>query len=131
MAAINVKVKTSKVIAALENKLAELTAAQENDKRLQDEYTQATAEREKMIVEIVKTLTPETVRAGYYGHDRVELTYRIDRRDMPQEIQRPHFSKYVTSYNMIPEIQAAIRLLQMTDDETVNASTFKQVSKFL
>lgn len=129
MAAINVKVKTSKVIAALENKLAELKAVEAANAKVRDEYDAAIAKYDAEVHEIVKNLTPKSVSVWNYGRTEVTVKYTFLDDVLPTP---PKSSELIyVNTRAIPEIESAIRLLQMTDDETVNASTFKQVSKYL
>lgn len=129
MAAINVKVKTSKVIAALENKLAELKAVEAANAKVRDEYDAAIAKYDAEVHEIVKNLTPKSVSIWNYGRTEVTVKYTFLDDVLPTP---PKSSELIyVNTRAIPEIESAIRLLQMTDDETVNASTFKQVSKYL
>lgn len=129
MAAINVKVKTAKVITALENKLAELKAAETTNEKLREEYDAAVAKYDVEVHEVVKNLAPKSVSTWKYGSTEVTVKYTILNDVLPPEPQHPDFIRVNT--RAIPDIESAIRLLKMTDEETVNASTFKQISKFL
>ena len=132
MPAINVKVKTDKVVAALETKLAALVADQTRYDTEMELYNSKIAERNKEIVALVIGKEPDSVHVhGYAWHPsatKIELTWRAEFLNIPALPDRPEYNHDV---RMISELESAIRLLKMTDEPTVNASTFKQISKFL
>jgi hypothetical protein len=130
MAAINVKVKTDKVVAALEAKLATLKADKEAHADALKKYEVAATEYKKKVLEVVISKIPDTVQVHRWNRwaPQVELNWNIALETLPAEPEKPVWN---SDTNMIPEIEAAIRLLKMTDEPTVNASTFKQISKFL
>lgn len=142
MAAINVKVKTSKVIAALENKLAELEKAKATNEKLEAEFVAANTAHdvamEKWQKDCAKIITKagrveEVGSRGWYNANQYTVTYKVPADlVLPEKPTRPERPDYVECDNVaIPQIKSAIRILQMTDEETVNASTFKQISKYL
>ena len=70
------------------------------------------------------------------GKVSVELTYHLSVEDA-QSLKFPEFEFDNNDYSVIQmrdenkELGNAVRLLQMTDEEYVNTSTYKHVAKYL
>ena len=134
MSGFTVKVPVAKVIKALEEKLTAHNNAQLIQDDLSAKYDAAVEVWKAKITKAVLDLTPEDVniRTNYYGKKgvHVEVNYSLpkaqDRPERPLTVQQNilHFADLDT-------IKNAIRILKMTEEETVNASTFKAISKFL
>jgi hypothetical protein len=129
MSGITVKVQTKKVIAALEKKLKELKAFP----ALYEKYTKELEKWEKTVIASLDVSSWELKRKAAVGHasstESVTITFGI-----PADIlaKRPKIvdARYRLHDN-IEEVENAIRILKMTDEEMVSASTFKAISKFL
>lgn len=127
---MNVRVPTKKVIAQLEKKLTEL----KNLVTAAEAYAEAIPKWQENVVKelasakdwhIFNTIFPE-----WRVENAVEVTFRVPEKLMKLKPKQPDGDQYVAK-RAIPEIEQALRILKMTDEETVNASTFKSISKFL
>jgi hypothetical protein len=129
-----VKVPVAKVIKALEEKLTAHNNAQLIQDDLNAKYDAAVEVWKAKITKTVLDLTPEDVniRTNYYGKKgvHVEVNYNLpkaqDRPERPLTVQQN-----ILQFADLDTIKNAIRILKMTEEETVNASTFKAISKFL
>lgn len=127
---MNVSVPTKKVIAQLEKKLTELKNVVAASEAWQVELKKW---RENVVKELVSakdwSITDKTFR-DWKGENKVEVTFRIPEKLMKLKPKDVHGNAY-DAERAIPDIEQALRVLKMTDDETVSASTFKSLSKFL
>lgn len=133
MASINVKVPTKKVIASLEKRLAEMKEANKLYEVIQKQYTTNLKEYEAAVNSYVPTGKPTEVTIHHSWRDvrttEVTVRYRVKTSDLPV---RPELdSSNVYSVSTIREVENAIRILKMTEEETVSATTFKAVSQYL
>ena len=134
MSGFTVKVPVAKVIKALEEKLTAHNNAQLIQDDLNAKYDAAVEVWKAKITKTVLDLTPEDVniRTNYYGKKgvHVEVNYNLpkaqDRPERPLTVQQN-----ILQFADLDTIKNAIRILKMTEEETVNASTFKAISKFL
>jgi hypothetical protein len=128
--AVRVKVPVAKVIAALENKIAENQEKENRNKVNEENYRKA---MEKYNASLVKELkdSVKVSSLNYRSWNRtLTVEYEIaEGTVLPDEPKREHES---TLGNWsLEEIQNALNILRMTDDEFVNASTMKDISKYL
>jgi septal ring factor EnvC (AmiA/AmiB activator) len=135
--AINVKIATPKVIKALETKLAEI----KNDYAKQDE-NEAKYQKsvEKWNKEIAKFATAQiakaqNVRTNYRNWNNtlnVDFDLIVEEKDFPKQPERDFEQIHRHSYNeMVEEIENAIRILKMTDEEVVSTSTYNAIARYL
>jgi hypothetical protein len=134
---INVKLPTAKVIIALQQALANL----ELDYTSQD---QAEAEHQKAIekwkIDIQKWALDnfskaENIRTNYRqwtNNLNVDFDIATKEGNFPIEPERNFESMNIHSYReMKEEISNAIRILQLTDEETVSTSTYNSIARYL
>jgi hypothetical protein len=132
-----VKVPVAKVIKALEEKLAAHNNAQLMQDDLSAKYDAAVEVWKAKITKAVLDLTPEDVniRTNYFGKKgiHVEVNYNLPKaQDRPERSALPtKVMQNILHFSDVDTITNAIRILKMTEEETVNASTFKAISKFL
>lgn len=137
MSGFTVKVPVAKVIKALEEKLAAHNNAQLIQDDLSAKYDAAVEVWKAKITKAVLDLTPEDVniRTNYYGKKgvHVEVNYNLPKaQDRPERQSVPlTVQQNILHFADLDTIKNAIRILKMTEEETVNASTFKAISKFL
>jgi hypothetical protein len=128
--AVRVKVPVAKVIAALENKITENQEKEERNKIAEKNYQEA---MEKYNAKLVKDLK-DSVKVNSLSlrswSNTLTVEYQItEGAVLPEEPKRSHES---TLGNwQLEEIQNALNILKMTEDEFVNASTMKDISKYL
>ena len=135
--AISVKIATPKIIKALENKLAELNtnyANQEaNEAKYQKAYKKWQAEIGKWA--IGQFSKAENIRTNYRSWNKtlnVDFDIITEESNFPIEPTKDFETIHQHSYRkMKEEIENAIRILKMTDEETVNTSTYNAVARYL
>lgn len=134
---INVKIPTQKVITALQQALAKL----ELDYTTQDEAEAKYQKARTKWDEDIKTWAvnnfskAENIRTNYRSWNstmNVDFDIPCDAKDFPQEPERNFESMNVHTYReMKEEISNAIRILQLTDEETVSTSTYNSIARYL
>ena len=135
--AINVKIPTTKVIKALETALAKL----EKDYKTQDEneakYKKAHEKWTKELGKyaIAQISKAKDLRTNYRAWNRtlnVDFDLTCNETEFPAEPQREFEQIPHHSYNdMKEEIENAIRILKMTDEESVSTSTYNSIARYL
>ena len=134
--AINVKIATTKVIKALETKLAEIKkdfASQEANEAKYDKARKAWA-KEVSKLAVAQIAKAENFSANRRYNNEINIDFNLPAGviDLPNEPQREHQQTSEWQYKeMVDEIENAIRILKMTDEEVVNASTFKTIAQYL
>lgn len=144
MAAVNVKVSVKKLIAALNAKIAECKKLVAAHEKAEADFKKA---REKYNADVkkisVKNHAVQNVTIRNYncpeGMVIVEAEYLVPKNNIPVEPERAEVPGFMESswrnttstVAQIAEMENAVRLLQMTDDEFVNASTYKSICKYL
>ena len=135
--AITVKVAVPKVINALETRLAKL----ENDYATQEvneaKYQKAREVWQKEIGQFAVNnfAKAENIRTNYRSYNNtlnVDFDIITKGENFPAEPEKDYEVIYQHTYKEIKEdIVNALTILRMTDEETVNASTMKQIAKYL
>jgi hypothetical protein len=135
--AITVKVATPKVIKALETRLAQL----EKDYSTQTEKeAKFGKEQEAWRKEIAKWAIAnfskaENLRTNYRSwNNTLNVDFDIITKEgtFPKEPEKDFEVIHSHTYKEMKEdITNALTILKMTDEETVNASTMKQIARYL
>ena len=134
---ITVKVATSKVIAALETKLAQIQNDFVNQDQLEAKFQQDLRAWNKALTEyaLANIDKAENFRTSYRSwSNSLNIDFDVDTKgkDFPAQPERDFEQIHRHSYNeMVQEITNALSILRMTDEETVNASTMKSIAKYL
>jgi hypothetical protein len=136
--AISVKIATPKVIKALEGALAKLEidyASQEaNEAKYQKQYDKYRKELVAYAVANIKKA--ENFRTNYRAWNGTlnidfDLT-GLSESDLPKEPTKDFEQISIYNYReQKEELSNAIRILKMTDEETVNTSTYNAVARYL
>ena len=135
--AIQVKIPTAKVIKALETRLAKLKA----DYAKQDENEAKFAKkREAWQKELGKWAISnfskaQDLRTNYRAYNKtlnVDFDITTDGKDFPTEPEKDYEEIHRHTYNeMAEEMDNAIRILKMTDEEVVSTSTYNAIARYL
>lgn len=131
MSSMNVRVPTNKVIDLLEKKLAD---SADYRKKL-GEFYEATVKWEtdvaKALMAASSKVTPIEVssRESYHGPTVIEIKFNVPEKLLEKRPVRPD-GMYLCERES-DQIKNALSILRLTDDETVSASTFKSISKYL
>ena len=134
---INVKIPTVKVIKALETKLAQLKVEYALQDEREDKYQKARKKWEKDISKwaIENFSKAENIRTNYRSWNstmNVDFDIPCDAKDFPQEPDRDYEVMATHQYkDDVEEIENAIRILKLTDEETVSTSTYNSIARYL
>ena len=135
--AINVKIPTVRVIAGLEQALATLEADYASQEINEAKHTIAYEAWKKEIGNwaIANFAKSENLRTNYRSWNNnlnVDFDITVKEGEFPTEPEKDfeviHSSTYRESKK---ELSNAIRLLKMTDEETVNTSTYNAIAQYL
>jgi hypothetical protein len=134
---ITVKVATSKVIKGLENRLAKLETDYKSQEANEAKYAKAVEAWKKEIGKwaIANFSKAENLRTNYRNWNNtlnVDFDIIVKEGNFPTEPEKDYEQIHAHTYREIKEdISNALTILKMTDEETVNASTMKQIAKYL
>jgi uncharacterized protein with gpF-like domain len=135
--AISVKIPTQRVIKALETKLAEVNSNWENQEANEAKYNKALEKWKKEVQQYAldNIKKAENFRTNYRNWNNtlnIDFDLTVSEKDLPKEPERDYEVLHRHSYNEIKEeIENAIRILKMTDEEVVNTSTYNAVARYL
>ena len=134
---ITVKVATSKVIKALEGTLAKLEKDYSSQEANEAKYNKAVEAWKKEIGEwAIKNFSKASnLRTSYRNwNNTLNVDFDIITKEgtFPKEPEKDYEQIHQHTYREMKEdITNALTILKMTDEETVNASTMKQIAKYL
>lgn len=130
--AISVKVATSKVIKALEDKLEAGAKALTNNEKKRKEYEKTEKAWAKEVADlVVKQISKADVSANENWRGEVSVNFTVPAGVIKLPSKPSIEVEQELGRYEVQEIENAIRILKMTDEEFVNASTFKQVAQYL
>ena len=134
--AISVKIATTKVIKALETKLAQIQKDKANQKTNEEKFDKAqkayNKEIAKLALEKISKATDLSAHKRYNGEIQVSFSLPAGTIDLPTEPEKDFQSFNEWQYKeMIEEIENAIRILKMTDEEVVSTSTYNAIARYL
>jgi phenylalanyl-tRNA synthetase alpha subunit len=134
---ISVKIATAKVIKALETKLAQIKADFAKQDENEAKYQKSVEKWKKEIAKfaIANISKAENLRTNYRNWNNnlnVDFDLVVKESDFPAEPQRDFEQLHRHTYNeMVEEIENAIRILKMTDEEVVSTSTYNAIARYL
>lgn len=146
MASINVKVPVARVIVALEKKLTDMVKAEADYEKALTAHEAASAKWQKSVLAAVKGKLADAAvsvsdnRSNYsaalgrwvVSGKSVTISIDVENGVLANEPEAPTKPEHMGRWDGTKaDIENAIRILKMTDEVHVNASTFKAVSKFL
>jgi hypothetical protein len=135
--AISVKIATPKVINALEVSLAKLEADYASQEVNEAKYQKAHEAWKKEIGEwaIANFSKSENLRTSYRSWNNtlnVDFDIITKEGNFPTEPEKDFEVIHQHNYReQKQEMENAIRILKMTDEETVSASTYQAVARYL
>ena len=138
--AVSVKIPTSKVIEMIETKLAEIAKAEKDYPALLNAYNKDIKAYGKAVAELVGKNANKFVSYDEFKFDSDNISLTSDYRnsievvlgkalsakvgDKPTRPQEP--SNYSTKVQK-EQLEKTLKLLKLTDQESVNASTYNSV----
>jgi hypothetical protein len=135
--AISVKIPTQRVIGALETALAKLEADYTSQEANEAKYEIARKAWQKELADyaIAHFSKAENIRTSYRSWNK---TLNIDfdivgsENQFPTEPEKDYEVIHQHTYReQKEEMQNAIRILKMTDEEVVSTSTYQAVARYL
>jgi len=135
--AISVKIATPKVIKALETRLEKLeldwTNQESNEAKYQKQFDKWKQEvQDYAIANIKKAENFRTNYRHWSNNLNIDFDLTVSEKDMPKEPEKDFVTLHQHSYNeQKEEISNAIRILKMTDEETVSTSTYNAIARYL
>jgi chaperonin cofactor prefoldin len=134
---ISVKIATPKVIKALETRLAELETNYANQEANEAKYTKAYEKWKKELISYATSniKKAENFRTNYRSWNNtlnIDFDLTVTESELPKEPQREFEQMGRHNYlEQKQEIENAIRILKMTDEEVVNTSTYNAIARYL
>jgi hypothetical protein len=135
--AIQVKIATPKVIKALEQALNKLELDYTSQEANEAKYQKAYKAWQKELAEfaVAKIAKAENIRTNYRNWNstlNVDFDLILKDGEFPKEPQKDFQQLHAHTYNeQKEEMSNAIRILKMTDEETVNTSTYNAIARYL
>ena len=135
--AISVKIATTKVIKALETKLEQIKkeyAGQEaNEAKFQKEQEKYNKAIMKYALDnVAKATNVRTSYRSWNNNLNVDFDLKVDEKDFPKQPERDfEIIGHHTYREMVEEIENAVRILKMTDEEVVSTSTYNAIARYL
>jgi len=135
--AISVKIPTQRVIDALTQTLAKLELDYTSQEANEAKYEKAREAWRKEIGEwaIANFSKAENLRTNYRSWNKtlnVDFDIIVSEKDFPTEPEKDFEQIHQHTYReQKEEISNAIRMLKMTDEETVSTSTYQAVARYL
>ena len=129
---MNIKVKRLALIKALEKALKKRRDAQTACDKADKEYKAELTAYEAKIVEAViagKTKVAFMTVNNWRHSNEGRASFEVVVPKALKHPERPEF--YAPNTHQINEIENAIALLNLSDEEFVNASTYKSVSQYI
>lgn len=136
---LQVKVKTGVLVSALEKALGERKKRYEESEKAEKKHHQDKKAYQASLLKVVRSPKAVVTEARHYNHwtskdndkQEVTVTVMVPKSLLPKEPEQPEQYHEYQYKNDCDEINNAIRVLKMTEQEYVNASTLASVSKYL
>ena len=135
--AISVKIPTQRVITALEATLAKLESDYTTQEANEAKYQETFDKYKKELIDyaIANISKAENFRTNYRSWQtqlNIDFDLTVLEKDLPACPEKDFITMSQYEYKeKREEISNAIRILKMTDEETVNTSTYNAVARYL
>lgn len=134
---ISVKIATVKVIKALEDKLAQFKKDYLAQEPLEKKYEKENEAYKKQLIEYALTNAKlaTNFRTSYRSWNKnlnIDFDILVDESKLPKEPERNFEVINASEYkDTVTEIENAVRILKMTDEEVVSTSTYNAIARYL
>jgi hypothetical protein len=134
---ISVKIATAKVIKALETRLAQTKANYAKQDENEAKYAKKREAWQKELGKwaIANFSKAQDLRTNYRQYNKtlnVDFDITTDGKDFPAEPEKDYEEIHRHTYTeMCEEMENAIRILKMTDEELVSTSTYNAIARYL
>ena len=135
--AISVKIATVKVIKALEDKLAQFKKDYLAQEALEKKFNKEHEAYKKELIEYAlnNAKLATNFRTSYRSWNKnlnIDFDISVDESKLPKEPVRDYTIIHQSEYNdTVTEIENAVRILKMTDEEVVSTSTYNAIARYL
>jgi arginyl-tRNA synthetase len=134
---ISVKIATVKVIKALEEKLIQFKKDYLAQESLDKKYEKEVEAYRKGLIEyaLANAKSAQNFRTNYRNYTKtlnIDFDITVDESKLPKEPERNYVIIHTSEYNdTVYEIENAVRILKMTDEEVVSTSTYNAIARYL
>ena len=136
---LNLKISKATLIKSLEKSLADHTKRFESNAKTQAENEKASQAYDAVILKLIKSgkgkVTDVSREHGYWHRDKsaqtFSVTYSFPKGSAPEPPEAQDLYSERVYKSTVEAIGNALRMLALSDDEFVNASTVKSVSEYL
>lgn len=144
---INIKVTREKLIEALESRLSELESTRKQYEQDMKDYKQAKKDWLESLFKVASktpALRSDLQQGHLYGNEsdnkyRLQVEYFIPKNAVsnePTEPENPIKDRWVGRYRydyeeQVFEMNNAIRMLKLSDEDVVSTATYASVSRYL
>lgn len=138
---IAVRIKTEKVIASLEASLEKMRQDKESEKARKEKYEkdyEAWLEKvRKYALSLPKPKDTKNLTVGstHYGRPpkeyTVQMTVQVPADKIPARPEQPETMSDWEYREAVENIENALRLLKMTDQEEVSTGTYNKIAQYL
>lgn len=134
---ISVKIATVKVIKALEDKLAQFKKDYSAQEALEKKYEKEHDTYKKELIEyaLANAKLAQNFRTSYRSWNKtlnIDFDITVDESKLPKEPERNYTIIHSSEYaDTVTEIENAVRILKMTDEEVVGTSTYNAIARYL
>jgi hypothetical protein len=135
--ALSVKVPTAKVITALEAKLTKIKKDYAEQETHEAKYQEAMEKWRKAVQKyaLANTNKSENIKVNYRSWNNslnVDFDIIVNEGDVPKEPSREYETIAHHYYKeMVEDITNALNILNMTEEDVVNATTMKSIARYL
>ena len=133
---INVKIATSKVIKALETKLVQVKKDKDSQSAKEDKHDKAVKAWRKEVgrLALAQISKAEDLSASVRYNGAINVDFNLPKGciELPKEPEKDFDTLNDWQYKeIVEEIENAIRILKMTDEEVVSTSTYNSIARYL
>ena len=133
---MKVKIPVSKVIKALEAKLEKISLDKKNQKVNEERHSKEVKAYNTKVAKLAlaQISKAEDLSAHVRWNGEISVDFKLPKGsiELPTEPVKDYETYHEHEYKrMVEDIENALRILRMCEDEYVSASTMKEVSKYL
>ena len=134
---VNIKISKDKLLVALKNALSDRKNALAEQKKDAEDLVKARTAWDKAIREHIKagkaTVKEVSYNAGWRGEDaHITVTLTVPASvPYPQEKEVSNYSSAYAIPHEVEELQNAIALLELSDEQMLSTSTYNGVARYI
>ena len=130
--ATTIKVDRLVLLEALNGKLAEQDKLRVQYQKAQDKYKKEQEAFASKVITLAKSGKLEVHNTNYRSWNSIlEIEFKVEKAQIPIEPENPSYPDGWLHDSDYEELRRTIKLISMTTEQTVPASTYKSVSQWL